>query len=185
MTAVARFISLSLFAACVVALLSSAATAIPLDRAACKTLKAEKKSLMTRKLRAALARGPDWVKENLHSAEEIEKVRYYLLVEEKAAFRCRTDGVRIPPPRVMERPDRKPPVPTEVAEVEPSVKVLAGAASTSFLPLRKPSLSAPAVGDADPAPEEADAGDITASMEPNPTPSQTVADSAKTSPSED
>ena len=180
----ARFITLALSALCAVALLSAGATAEPLDREACKTLKAERKSLLTRELKAALARGPDWVKENLHSTDEIEKVRQYLLVEEKAAFRCRTDGVRIPKPKPMELPDRKPDPPTEVAEVEP-VKVLAGAASTSLLPLRKPSLSAPAEGDAEPTVEAADAGDITTSIEPNPGSSQTVADSDKTAPPQD
>ena len=180
----ARFLTLALFAACAAAALSAGAIAEPLDREACNTLKAEQKSLLTRELQAALARGPDWVKENLHSADEIEKVRQYLMVEEKAAFRCRTDGVRIPKPKPVPLPDRKPEPPTEVAESEP-IKVLADAASTSLLPLRKPSLSAPTTAEAEPAQESADAGDVTPSIEPDPGPSQTVADSDKTAPPQD
>jgi hypothetical protein len=180
-----RFITLALFTACAVAALSTVASAEPLDSAACKTLKAEQRSLLTRKLKAALARGPDWVKENLHNAEEIEKVRHYLLVEEKAAFRCRTDGVRVPKPKPMEMPDRKPEPPTVIATVEDPAKVLASVATNSFLPLRKPGWSPPAEGDAEPVQTAADAGDITASIEPTPAPSQTVADSDKTAPQQD
>ena len=141
-----RFISLALFTACATAALSTGASAVPLDSADCKTLKAEQKSLLTSKLKAALSRGPDWVKENLHNADEIEKVRHYLLVEEKAAFRCRTDGVRVPKPKPMELPERKPEPPTVVAAVEEPLKALASAATNSFLPLRKPGWSAPADG---------------------------------------
>lgn len=180
-----RSIILALVAACAAAAFGTAASAEPLDSAACKTLKAEQKSLLTGKLKAALSRGPDWVKENLHNADEIEKVRHYLLVEEKAAFRCRTDGVRIPKPKPMELPDRKPEVPTVVAAVEEPVKVLASAAANPFLPLRKPGWSAPAEGDAEPAQMAAGASDITASIEPTPAPSQTVADSDKTAPQQD
>lgn len=180
-----RFITLALFSACAAAALSTAATAEPLDGAACKTLKAEQKSLLTRKLKAALARGPDWVKENLHNAEEIEKVRHYLLVEEKAAFRCRTDGVRIPKPRGMELPERKPEPPTEIASIEEPVKVLASATANPFLPLRKPGWTAPAAANPEPVQTAAGDGDITASIEPTPAPSQTVADSDKTAPQQD
>ena len=170
-----RFISLALFTACATAALSTGASAEPLDSADCKTLKAEQKSLLTSKLKAALSRGPDWVKENLHNADEIEKVRHYLLVEEKTAFRCRTDGVRVPKPKPMELPERKP---------EP-LKALASAATNSFLPLRKPGWSSPAEGDTEPAQMAADASDTAASIEPIPAPSQTVADSDKTAPQQD
>jgi hypothetical protein len=160
----ARFTTFALFAACSAAALGTAARAEPLDRAVCKTLKAEQKSLLTRELKAALARGPDWVKENLHSSDQIEKVRQYLLVEEKAAFRCRTDGVRIPKPRPMELPDRKPEPPTEIAEAE-QVKVVA--AANSLMPLRNPDRPALAEGDAEPPQEAGDAGDITTSIDPD------------------
>ena len=180
-----RSITLALLTACAAAALSTAAHAEPLDSAACKTLRAEQRSLLTSKLKAALSRGPDWVKENLHNTDEIEKVRHYLLVEEKAAFRCRTDGVRVPKPKPMELPDRKPEPPTVVAAVEEPVKVLASAATNSFLPLRKPGWSVPAEGDAEPAQIAADAGDTTASIEPISAPSQTVADSDKTAPQQD
>jgi hypothetical protein len=180
-----RFISLALFTACATAALSTGASAEPLDSADCKTLKAEQKSLLTSKLKAALSRGPDWVKENLHNADEIEKVRHYLLVEEKTAFRCRTDGVRVPKPKPMELPERKPEPPTVVAAVEEPLKALASAATNSFLPLRKPGWSSPAEGDTEPAQMAADASDTTAPIEPIPAPSQTVADSDKTAPQQD
>jgi hypothetical protein len=138
MTPLTRLTTVALYAVCA-ALLSTVATAEPLERDACKSLEAEKRALLTPEMQAALARGPDWVKNHLDSAGDIEKVRQYLLVEEKLAFRCRTNGVRIPPPRLPPLPDPKPPVPIFTVEGQ---KVLAGAAAISFLPLRKPSPSA-------------------------------------------
>jgi hypothetical protein len=217
-----RLITVALLAACAAAMLGAGARAEPLDPDACKALKAERQSLLTGEVKAALARGPDWVKDHLHSAEEIENVREYLQVEAKVAFRCRTDGVVMPKPKPVPLPDRKPPVPKlQVAEGTPS-QVLAGAAANSLLPLRKPSLSTQAAdasgedapeqdspeqdsanaeagqesGDAEPdeesvedlaeaAPESdpgSDPKEITTSLEPDPGPSQTVADSDKTAP---
>jgi len=193
MMSFSRLIAIALCASCVATLLSAGAIAKPLDKEACKNLNAERQSLQTKEITAALARGPDWVKEHLHSADEIEKVRQFLLVEEKIKFRCRTDGVVMPKPKPIEMPDRKPPVPvTQVAEEEQS-KVLAEAASTSLLPLRKPSLSsqdpadesAQATADAEPAQEAANAEEVATSIEPDPGPSQTVADSDKTAPPKD
>lgn len=96
----------------------------------CEALKSQHKSLLTATVQSALTRGPDWVKENLHDQEKIEQVREYLSVEEKLAFRCRTDGVRIPKPMPPPLPDRKPAVPTFV---------VAGVDATSLMPLRNPS----------------------------------------------
>lgn len=110
-----------------------AARAEPLEADECKALKSEQKTLLTATVQAALARGPDWVKDNLHDHEKIEQVRQYLQVEEKVAFRCRTNGVRIPKPEPPSLPDRKPPVPTYI---------LAGVAATSLIPLRNPSREA-------------------------------------------
>lgn len=109
------------------------ARAEPLEADACKTLKAEKKTLLTATVEAALKRGPDWVKDNLHDQDKIEQVRQYLQVEEKVAFRCRTNGVRIPKPEPPSLPDRKPKVPTFI---------LAGVEATSLIPLRNPSREA-------------------------------------------
>jgi hypothetical protein len=219
-----RLKAAALLAACVSMLLGAGARAEPLDPEACKTLKSERQSLLTGEVKAALARGPDWVKDHLHSADQIEQVRQYLQVEAKVAFRCRTDGVVMPKPRAMELPDRKPPVPeVQVAESTPS-QVLAGVAADSILPLRKPSLSTDAAdsgedlsdedtdqdtnqdaanaeagqeaGDADPDEESVEdlaegaaepdpspeGKEITTSLEPDPGPSQTVADSDKTAP---
>ena len=110
-----------------------AARAEPLEADACKALKSEKKTLLTAAVQAALRRGPDWVKDNLHEHDKIEQVRQYLQVEEKVAFRCRTNGVRIPKPQPPSLPDRKPKIPTFV---------LAGVDATSLIPLRNPSRKA-------------------------------------------
>jgi len=110
------------------------AQAEPLEREECNTLKNQKRTLLTPTVSAALKRGPDWVKEHLHDQEKIEQVRKYLQVEEKVAFRCRTNGVRIPKPLPPSLPDRKPPVPTyTVAVID----------STSLIPLRNPSRKMP------------------------------------------
>ncbi|HUU25380.1 MAG TPA: hypothetical protein VMW68_07420 [Methyloceanibacter sp.] len=192
-------IAMALLVASAVAPFSLGARAEPLEREECKELQTQQRSLLTPDVKAALTRGPDWVKEHLYDQDHIEKVREYLSVEEKVAFRCRTNGVRVPKPLPPSLPDRKPPVPTYLVEGSP--KILAGVAATSFLPLRKPSLSAPETAEAEDTAEEAtteQAGDIdepatttTAldgevmdSEETEPGPSQAVADSDKTAPPE-
>lgn len=110
-----------------------AARAEPLEPEECKALKSQQKTLLTPTVQSALKRGPDWVKDNLHNQEMIEQVREYLSVEEKLAFRCRTDGVRIPKPLPPSLPDRKPEVPTYI---------VAGVDATSLMPLRNPSREA-------------------------------------------
>jgi len=181
-----RFIAVALLALCGAATFSLGTRAEPLDRDECKGLKAEQANLLTKEVKAALLRGPDWVKDHLHDAGDIEKVRQYLRIEEKVKFRCRTDGVVVPKPEPPPLPDPKPPVPIFTAEGQ---KVLAGAAAISFLPLRKPSLSAAESVQADAAAEQGvgDADEVPASgdsKEEEAGPSQTVADSDKTAPSE-
>jgi len=105
----------------------------PLEAEECKALQSQQKILLTPTVKAALSRGPDWVKDNLHNQDMIERVREYLSVEEKLAFRCRTNGVRIPKPLPPSLPDRKPAVPTFI---------VAGVDATSLLPLRNPSRDA-------------------------------------------
>lgn len=106
------------------------AFAEPLEREQCDALKVQIKTLLTPTVGAALQHGPDWVKDHLHDQDMIEQVRQYLSVEEQIAFRCRTDGVRIPKPEPPSLPDRKPPVPTYV---------MAGVAASTLMPLRNPS----------------------------------------------
>lgn len=180
-----RLIAAALLAVGLAAHFSPPARAEMLERDQCKVLEAEKQTLLTANVKAALTGGPDWVKDHLHNEDEIEKVRAYLRVEEKVAFRCRTDGVRIPKPLPPPLPDPKPAIPIIMAEGQ---KVLAGAAAMSFLPLRKPSatesetaeetLGVEGMGDA----EEVTA--VAESSEGEPGPSQAVAESDKTAPSE-
>jgi hypothetical protein len=151
-----RFFAVALVTASTAVIFGVGAVAKPLDRDSCLKLKAEQQKMLTREMRAALDRGPDWVKDHLNPAD-IEKVRKFLAVEEMIEFRCRGGGVvkstarsdSITPPL----PDRKPaPPPSEVAT---------GDAETP-LPDRKPDSSSAAAADAKP--------------------SQTVADSDKTAP---
>jgi len=185
-----RLIATALIAMGLIAPFGLASVAEPLEPAECKALQSQKRTLLTKTVRAALIRGPDWVKEHLHDAEQIEKVREYLQVEEKVAFRCRTDGVRIPKLLPPPRPDRKPPVPTYVAEGE-TQKILAGMAATSLLPLRKPTRESPKTieavlaADQDGTGDGGGANDIASSAKSEaaePGSSQAVAESDKTAP---
>jgi len=184
-----RLIATALIAMGLIAPFGPASVAEPLEPAECKALQGQKQTLLTKTVRAALTRGPDWVKEHLHDEEQIEKVREYLRVEEKVAFRCRTDGVRIPKRLPPPLPDRKPPVPTYVAEGE-TQKILAGMAATSLLPLRKPTRESPETIEAVLAADENAAGDggggnditSTKSDGAEPGSSQAVAESDKTAP---
>jgi len=184
-----RLIAAALLLLCGAGLFSLGARAEPLDRDECKTLKSEQSTLLTKEVKAALTQGPDWVKDHLHDAGDIEKVRQYLSIEEKVAFRCRTDGVVAPKPEPVLLPDRKPELPpTQVAdEKQELTPILAGAASTSLLPVRKPGVSSPedGIGDAEEGEEIGDTlgAASTSSAEADPRPSQTVADSDKTAPS--
>jgi hypothetical protein len=165
-----RLIAVALLAASGVMSLALTARAVPLEPDECQTLKAAQRELLTPELKAALAGGPDWVKNHLHNQEEIEKIREFLSVEEKIKFRCRTDGVVMPKPKIVPLPDRKPPVPTYI----------------SLLPLRKPVMTEAApvnvevaeedVVVAEEVPGEDGAGDA----DPEAGPSQTLGVSDKT-----
>lgn len=178
-----RLIAIALLSTCVVA--PSSAGAEPLEPEECKALRAKKRTLLTPKVQSALKRGPDWVKEHLHDPTQLEKIRDYLHVEEKVAFRCRTDGVRVPKPMPPPLPDRKPEVPTLVVQGTP--KILAGVAAKSFLPLRKPAATTTAEAEAPQGEGTEGEGDIAPEADSKAAetgPSQTVADSDKTTPSE-
>ncbi len=152
-----RFIAVVLVAASF-ALPRASAVAAPLDKEACLNLQGERAKLLTPEMKAALDRGPDWVKDHLDSPD-LEKVREFLAVEEKIEFRCRGGGV-----------DKPAPSPA--------------AAETVPLPDRKPdtSSSAVAAGAPDAAPADNKTGSAPSSTA-DVKPSQTVADSDKTAPS--
>jgi hypothetical protein len=154
------FIAVALLAASLAAPFCASAFAEPLDQASCANLQAERKQLLTPKMQSALEQGPDWVKDHLND-EDIEKVRQFLLVEEKIEFRCR--GVNAVAKALQEAtanpdsvplPDRKPPLPSSA---------VAGDESGTPMPDRNPAAAESATGKVEP--------------------SQTVADSAKTPPS--
>jgi hypothetical protein len=151
-----RTIVLALVAGSFAAAAGTGVLAEPLDKESCLKLEQERSRLLTREMKAALERGPDWVKDHL-DAIEIEKVREFLGVEETIEFRCRPGGVVVPNPMSaggVPLPDRKPkPPPSAVAKAAPDMP----------MPDRKPGSSPPAMGDVEP--------------------SQTVADSDKEAPS--
>jgi hypothetical protein len=165
MMSLLRLIAVMPLAACVVASLSVSAPAAPFDKEACDKLKVEEKKLLTREVQEALSRGPDWVKAHL-DPEKIEQVRQYLTVEESVMFRCRTGGIKIVLPLPPPLPDRKPAVPmvsASTAAIPPTTPAAIATANTGTpLPDRKPVLDAAA----------------------ETKPSQTVADSDNTAPSE-
>lgn len=83
------------------------AAAEPLDKKRCAELQVERKKLLNADMRAALDRGPDWVKKHL-TDEAIGRVRHFLHVEELIQFRCRGGGVVRPKPVSVPLPDRRP-----------------------------------------------------------------------------
>jgi hypothetical protein len=155
-----RFIAVALLASGPAMLPGASAVAEPLDKEACRDLQGERKKLLTREMQAALDHGPDWVKDHLDTGE-IEKVRRFLAIEEMIEFRCRGGGVSkstqsaASDPVIPTRPDRKP---------TPPLSAVAADAPEMPLPDRKPGAAPSATADANP--------------------SQTVADSDKTAPSE-
>jgi hypothetical protein len=161
-----RFIAVAVIAASPALSLGAIAVAEPLAKEACAKLEVDRQKLNTPKMQAALEQGPDWVKNHLNEAD-IEKVREFLVVEEKLKFRCRESVVA----RAMQRaltnpdsvpmPDRKPvPPPSSVAAAS-----AASAGEADEMPLP----------DRNPAAAQRTAGEIKSS--------QTVADSDKTAPS--
>ncbi|MGH6866538.1 MAG: hypothetical protein ACREDO_10300 [Methyloceanibacter sp.] len=157
-----RFFVIALLASGLATLFCHGAVAEPLDKDLCSSLKSERDRMLTRDIKAALERGPDWVKDNLQSGL-IEQVRAFLGVEEKLAFRCRTNSVAIPKPKLVPIPDRKP-----------------------SLEAKAPEAASQTVAGAETIPEEgAGSGDdVISAKAPTGRPSQTVADSDKTAPSQ-
>ena len=105
--------------------LSGHVQAEPLDKDSCKQLQDEKKTLLTPNMQSALDHGPDWVKDHLDPME-LEKVRRFLMVEEKIVFRCRNGGVDRPKATDdgIPFPDRNPSRPLQIqAEAKPSQTV--------------------------------------------------------------
>ena len=107
-------------------LLSLRAVAEPLDKNSCTGLKDERKKLLTPEMQSALDKGPDWVKNHLNP-EEIERVRAFLMIEEKIEFRCRGGGVIATPNAfTVPLPDRnpnRPPTANANANAKPSQTV--------------------------------------------------------------
>lgn len=160
-----RLIAVMPLAACAAASLSVSTSADPFDKEACAKLELEQKKLLTREVQEALAKGPDWVKAHL-DPEKIEAVRQYLTVEESVMFRCRPGGLKIvwPPPPPL--PDRKPAVPVV-------------SASTAAIPATTPEATTTA-NTGTPLPDRKPVLDGATETKP----SQTLADSDKTAPSE-
>lgn len=116
-----RFIAVTLCAGGLAVQPGPNALAEPLDKESCSRLKAERDKLLTPQMKAALARGPDWVKDHLDTGE-IERVRDFLSVEAMLEFRCRGGGVDKPVLARVPLPDRKPePPPSAVATVDPDM----------------------------------------------------------------
>jgi hypothetical protein len=163
-----RFIAVALIAASPEVPLCATAFAAPLDKEACLELQGDRKKLLTPKMRAALEQGPDWVKNHLND-DDIEKVREFLLIEEKIEFRCRDSVVAkamqeaLANPDAVPLPDRKPTLPGSV--VSNASTVATGGTIDPQMPLP----------DRNPAAAERTIAEVK--------PSQTVADSDKTAPS--
>ena len=139
----------------------------PLDKESCAKLQIERKKLLTPEMQRALEHGPDWVKDHLND-QDIEKVRQFLVVEEKLIFSCRDGGGvakalqnALTNPDGVPLPDRKPTSLSAVAD--PPAPAKAAGEPEMPLPDRNPTAAQTATA--------------------NVTSSQTVADSDKTAPS--
>ncbi len=158
-----RFIVMALLTGTVAMLPGARAHAEPLDRESCVNLQAERAKLLTREMKLALERGPDWVKDHLNTGE-IEKVREFLAIEEMIEFRCRGGGVskQTATPAsgdAVPLPDRKPDPPQGTAlgsadTPQPSATP-AGSADIP-LPDRKPGSATPPMADVEPSQALAD-----------------------------
>ena len=158
-----RFIVMALLTGTVAMLPGARAHAEPLDRESCLNLQAERAKLLTREMKAALERGPDWVKDHLDTGE-IEKVREFLAIEEMIEFRCRGGGVskQAATPAsgdAVPLPDRKPDPPqgTALGSADTPQPGAAPAGSADIpLPDRKPGSATPPVADVEPSQALAD-----------------------------
>lgn len=186
--------AVALVASSLAMLFSLGALAEPLDKESCASLKVERSKLLTGEIKAALDRGPDWVKDHLESGL-LEQVRRFLMVEETLAFRCRTNAVAIPKPKPVPLPDRKPSLPSvETAAAEPAqaTEQPEQSALSALMPERNPSrrpsesldAEAPKTVDAQTRHAVADADEPGARGLTRAGPSQTVAGSDKTAPSQ-
>lgn len=119
-----RVIAVALLVAGLLPLAASRVLAEPLDKESCKELQDQRKALLTLEMQAALDHGPDWVKDHLEPTE-LDKVRRFLLVEEKIVFQCRGGGVEKAKIITdgMPLPDRNPNRPATVADAKPSQTV--------------------------------------------------------------
>jgi hypothetical protein len=119
-----RLIAIAFLAIGQVGLFGVGALAEPLLKTVCAELQVERNKLLTRDMQKALERGPDWVKDHLND-DELEKVRQFLVVEEKIVFRCRGGGVNPPKPEEIAKgdvplPDRNPSrPPSQTADAKP------------------------------------------------------------------
>ena len=156
-----RFIAVALLAGTFAVLPGARSRAEPLDREACLELERQRSKLLTREMKAALERGPDWVKDHLDTGE-IEKVREFLAVEETIVFRCRRGGVTKPAQSAATSPTDAQSVPLPDRKPDPPPSTVATGAPDMPLPDRKPGSASSATADVEP--------------------SQTVADSDKTAP---
>jgi hypothetical protein len=156
-----RFIAIAISTGMLAALPGARVFAEPLDKDACLKLQADRARLLTREMKVALERGPDWVKDHLNTGE-IEKVREFLAVEEMIEFRCRGGGVTkqaaVPASADdMPLPDRKPDIPqgTAVGSADAPSTPTAGGADVP-LPDRKPGSGTPSLADVEPSQALAD-----------------------------
>ena len=86
-----------------------AARAVPLDIETCDKLVQQEAELERLGVRNALAKGPQWAKQNL-SSDQIELVRRLIEIEEQVAFRClRTKP--LPASSLVAQPPPPPPAP--------------------------------------------------------------------------
>jgi hypothetical protein len=135
---VLRLIVVALLVSSPIAVLGMRARAEPLDKASCASLAVERKKLLTPSMQAALDRGPDWVKDHLDD-EDLDKVRQFLDIEAKIAFRCRGGGVKKkvtaapaqPADDTVPLPDRKPTLEPTTTTVSSSSQTLADSDKTA------------------------------------------------------
>lgn len=165
-----RFIVMAAIAGTVAVLAGARSHAEPLDRESCLKLQAERNALLTREMKAALERGPDWVKDHLNTGE-IEKVRQFLAVEEMIEFRCRGGGVS---KQTAAQPSAGDAVPLPDRKPQPPQGTEVGSADTPQPDPAGPVKADIAAPDRKPGPGVSPEADVE--------PSQALADSDKTAP---
>lgn len=103
--------------AAVLAVLSCAAAvhAASLDRDTCNRLKTEQDGLEKAGIRAVMAKGPEWAKENL-TPDKLAEVRRTIELDEQLLFRCAGKPLVVLPPEAD--PAASPPEPIEGGKEE-------------------------------------------------------------------